>query len=493
MPRSRGIVMALADIDHIFLLMLENRSFDHMLGYLSLDETPHKLAVDGLKSQKAWRDSFANSGDGTPYPVNRLSPRRRETIDDPPHHKATIRAQIDTPPAGPGPVKMGGFVQSYIDSRTKPVGPPGKPKPKPKPKPKRPGDVMGYYDAEGVPAFDFLARNFCVCDRWFTPLPLGTQANRLMAMAGESAIVDNMGLGSFPDQELVYTWLDNKVPWRVYTWGGFVPFFTIMKRYRGRIAGSILRDGEFRRYSRFAGHWRDMSKPFPSVIFIEPEYSDGPGFRANDDHPPTGVAGGQALIADIYNILISNPARWAKTLLIITYDEHGGFFDHVPPLAVQATAGGEPFSTTGPRVPALLVSPHVARGQVFSEPLDHTSFLQLLCDRFAPGTAYSKPVSERQKSLGRIANGLKPPRADKAQPIKLAEPAPAGIATHEWISGRKPGLRAPATPNGVALDRAVRDLLREYPELTKLSETGEMTAYVAMVPPPKVESVDHIE
>jgi phospholipase C len=165
----------------------------------------------------------------------------------------------------------------------------------------------------------------------------------------------------------------------------------------------------------------------------------------------------------------------------------------VPPLAIKATAGGEPFVTTGPRVPALLVSPHVARGQVFSEPLDHTSFLQMLCDRFAPGSSYSQPVSERQKSLGRIANALKPPRSDQAQPIKLAEPEAFGIATHEWISGRRPRLRAPATPNGVALDRAVRDLLHEYPELTRHPDTGEMTAYVATVAPPTLENADHIE
>ncbi|HMG47081.1 MAG TPA: alkaline phosphatase family protein [Allosphingosinicella sp.] len=486
--------MALKDIDHIIFVMLENRSFDHMLGYLSLDETAGPIAVDGLRSGKAWRDSFANSGDGTLYRVNRLSPTRKEKVDDPPHNKAAIRAQIDTAPAGPGPMRMGGFVQSYIDSRTKAVDAKTG-KPKPKPKPKRPGDVMGYYDAEGVPAFDFLARHFCVCDRWFTPLPLGTQANRLMAMGGESSIVDNKGIGKFPDQTLVYSWLDDrKIPWRVYTWGGFVPFFTLMKRYRGRIALSmLLGDGEFRGYSRLVKHWQDNSKPFPSVAFIEPEYSDGPGSRANDDHPPTGVAGGQALLADIYNILISNPVRWAKTLLIVTYDEHGGFFDHVPPVSLAATAGGEPFTTTGPRVPALLVSPQVGQGQIYSEPLDHTSVLQLLCDRFAGGAPYSQAVSDRQKVLtGRIAGALQPARAGPWPPLEVTGTKAFKSAVRAQLAGKaQPG--APSTPNGVALDRAVRELFQEHPDLALHPDLGEMAAYVATTNPPKLEVADHIE
>jgi phospholipase C len=488
--------MTLDKIDHIVFLMLENRSFDHMLGYLSLDETPKPMAaLDGLRSSKAWRDSFANKGDDTLYRIKRLGSNRSE-IDDPPHGKARILQQIDTPPAGPGPTHMGGFVQAYIDSRTKAVDKKTG-KPKPRPKPKRPGDVMGYYDSDGVPTYDFLARNFCVCERWFASLPLGTQANRLMAMGGESSITDNKGIGNFPNQKLVYDWLDdNKIKWRTYTWGGFVPFFTLMKRYRGRIAGSILTgDGEFRPYTRFRKHWQDndKSKKFPSVVFIEPEYEDAPGPRSNDDHPPAGVAGGQALVADIYNTLISNPERWEKTLLIVTYDEHGGFFDHVAPPRIDSIAGGETFPTTGPRVPALLVSPCVGKGSIFSEELDHTSFLQLLSDRFTPKSDYSRPVADRQKLIkGRIANALGEPRKEAWRPIRPVETKSLGGAAPDWIS-RKLKLRAPATRNGVALDKALRDMFTEYPKLAEHPDAGEMTLYVAITEPPSVERDDYIE
>jgi phospholipase C len=481
--------MALGDIEHIFLVMLENRSFDHMLGYLSLDETSPRLPVDGLLSSKAWRDSHANIGDGKPFPVARLATKPKpKKLGDPPHNKAWIAAQLDGAPAGPGPTGMGGFVQAYIDSRVKHVDKHGKPDPRPKPK--RPGDVMGYYDAELLPTFDFLARNYCVCDRWFASLPLGTQANRLMCMAGESTLVDNAGLSTFPDQSLVYSWLDGKVPWRVYTWGGFVPFFTLMKRYRGRIAKSMLTgEGEFRRYSRLARHWADK-KPFPAVTFIEPEYSDGPGFRANDDHPPTGVAGGQALVAEIYNTLISNPERWAKTLMIVTYDEHGGFFDHVPPPALPDKAGGVDFATTGPRVPALLVSPHVGKGQVYSEPLDHTSFLQLLADRFTAGTPYSARVARRQKSLtGRIADALGPVRTETPKKMRAVETKSLEAAA---LLPARVQVRAPNTPNGLALDKAVRELLAENPRLAAHPDYGEMTSYVATIKAPTIEQPDYI-
>jgi phospholipase C len=487
--------MALQDIDHIVFVMLENRSFDHMLGYLSLDETPNPIGVDGLKSDRAWRRSWANSGDGIAYEVNRIGPGRKQKIKDPPHGSNAVKQQIETPTAGGASLRMGGFVQAYIDSRTKHVDKHGRPKPQPKPK--RPGDVMAYYDAEALPAFDFFARNFCVCDRWFTPLPVGTQANRLMAMSGASKIVNNVkSINDFPEQELVYDWLTARdIPWRVYTWGGFVPFFALMKSWRGPIAGSMLTgEGNFRRFSRLEKHWRDMDREFPAVTFIEPEYSDGPGFRPNDDHPPTGAGGGQALLGEVYNILVSNPARWQRTLMIVTYDEHGGFFDHVEPLGIGATIGATHLPTTGPRVPALLVSPHVQARDVYKHDLDHTSFLQLLADRFAGGH-YSPEVTARQAQLsGSIAGALRAPRtgAAAAPPHTPLEIKAFANSTHEWLANGI-SLRTPRTPNAAALDGAVRKMYEEYPRLSGHPDTGEMTLYVQTKKAPDPEKIDHID
>ena len=482
--------MALADIDHIVFVMMENRSFDHMLGYLSLDETDGRIELEGLRSDKAWQDSWINVGDGKPYPLVRLT--GKEKIADPPHGSVRIGEQINRPTANNARPTMGGFVQAYLESRrTNPrTGKPINKKPL-----KHPGHVMGYYDGKAVPTFDFFAKNYCVCDHWFTPLPLGTQANRLMAMAGESGLSDNDTWG-FPDHNLVYDWIDRtlgKDQWRTYTYGGFVPFFTLMKRMRGRIAQGLCGKGPFKRFSLFEQHWK-KDKAMPPVIFLEPEYSDGPGRQPNDDHPPTGVEGGQRLLNRIYQILTSNPQRWAKTLLIVTYDEHGGFFDHVPPPRIPGKGGNKVFETAGPRVPALLVSPHVGPGSVFSEPVDHTSFLQLLDDRFNGGKGYSEAVTKRTSALGgRLANALKPPRpgpAPKLEPVTEVKGITVGRAFQAFAN--REGHWAPDTPNAVAYHRSVRALVREHPEVLEADGTDDLAAFAAS-PEPKSKNLDHIQ
>jgi phospholipase C len=157
--------------------------------------------------------------------------------------------------------------------------------------------------------------------------------------------------------------------------------------------------GSFRRYDKFNEHWQS-NEAIHDVVFIEPKYTDDPIQtlrQPNDDHCPTGVTGGQKFLADIYHTIIGNEHLWKSTMLIVTYDEHGGFFDHVTPPPVQARAGNASFSTTGVRVPAFVISPYVRPGSVFSDLVDSTSILKLLADRYTPGTDYSPAVSARQK------------------------------------------------------------------------------------------------
>jgi phospholipase C len=294
--------------------------------------------------------------------------------------------QINTPCANGGCPELGGFVASYATRN---------------PPPADLSMVMGYYTADALPVYDFFAKNFTVCDSWFAPLPTGTQPNRLMAMAGESAISDNVS-GFLPEQSLAYDWLTTHgASWCVYQSGGFFPFFSLMPKWLPEIVTSLAlplegSGGRFRRYSRFKADWTNSSN-LPRVIFIEPEYTDGPHRVPNDDHPPTGVAPGQAFLADIYQT-ISATARWNETLMIVTYDEHGGFFDHVSPLDISTDVAGYQFQTTGLRVPAFLISPYVVPGGVFSGDLDHTSILQLLADKFNAGGTYSAPVSARTQA-----------------------------------------------------------------------------------------------
>jgi phospholipase C len=103
-------------------------------------------------------------------------------------------------------------------------------------------------------------------------------------------------------------------------------------------------------------------------------------------------------------------------MMIVTYDEHGGFFDHVLPLPIPAVVAGHAIATTGVRVPALVVSPQVAAGSVFTGALDHTSILQLFDDKFSPGAGYSVAVNARQAFLNRLENILVDPPANPRAP-----------------------------------------------------------------------------
>jgi phospholipase C len=478
--------MALNDIEHIVFLMLENRSFDHMLGYLSLEETPDPLPVDGLRSDDAWKDSTANyTRDGTAHPVNPIA--ADEKISDPPHGHELVPAQIATPVGVPGPRRMGGFVQAYIDSRQG------------ESPPRRAGAVMGYYDGNGVWAYDSLARNYCVCDRWFTPLPTGTQPNRLMAMGGDTRIFENSGL-KIPGHDLVYDWLNrNGVDWRVYTWGGYPPFFALMWEWWDDVVASARQ--RFRKFGRLREDWLS-GEAVPSLLFIEPKYSEIPIGPANDDHAPTRITGGQNLVKDLYDILTSNAERWAKTLLIVTYDEHGGFFDHVPPLPIRKQVAEELFETTGPRVPALLISPHVDPGQVFHEPVDHTAFLALLAERFTPGVPYSGAVAERQSSyagFGRLSQALRPSARAGAAPRIDRPLAVSALESLESLTGMEPGRMGPMdeapdadTPTAAAFDRAARRTAEMHPDLLVDPDWDGLARYVATAPPPVVKHEDHI-
>ena len=432
-----------------------------MLGYLSMNGV---LPVNGLKSDAVWQSSFDNGFANKEYKLFPI-PAGATPCSDPQHDRQSIATQIGT--AASGQPSMGGFVESYVKYSD--------------PVPTEPGAVMGYFEAASVPTFDFFAKHYCVCDHWFSSLPLGTQANRLMAMAGESLVLDNAPV-MLPDQDLVYDWLTLKdIPWRAYQSGDFLPFFSLMPSWLPEIASSLTLSQmglgvRFRRYTQFADDWRSVG-PMPKVVFIEPEYTDGPHSEPNDDHAPTGIQPGQEFLADIYNTLISNPSRWATTMLVITYDEHGGFFDHVTPLKVPSSVCGADFITTGVRVPAFVVSPFVGPGSVFSQPLDHTSILQLLDDRFVSGEGYSVAVNERQRYFDRILNVLTPePRS--GLPVQLT------ISTKPKTGAPTIAPTAPHTANAQALHVAAHKIADEHPELLRGPGWEKLNAYLASSPPP---------
>jgi phospholipase C len=435
-------------LEHIVIVLMENRSFDHVLGYLS--RPGGRGDVDGI-GDDAWRAAHANPG-----PLAALTPfaLRTDTIPDPPHERDTIALQIG--PVGT-PDAMRGFVQSYARRQ---------------PPPDDVSLVMGYYLAQDVPMADFFATQYAICDRWFAALPTGTQPNRLMAMSGTTARDGNAPV-LLDDQDLVYDWLTARgIPWRVYHHGA-LPFFALMPKWQPVILRELAIEilglhTRFRRYQHFE---RDVhaDPTFPPVVFIEPEYTDGPHHTPDDDHPPTPIARGQAFLRSIYQALTANPERWAKTLLLITYDEHGGFFDHVPPLALRTEPppghAYPPFDTTGVRVPAFLVSPFVEPGAVVHTPLDHTAILALLGERFDPGATYSPVVDVRQGSLSRLANALT--RTEPRTDIPVPPAMPAAVVPPALRVAlpllRPTALASGAAANAQAFDEAAREMVRRYP------------------------------
>ena len=395
----------LSQFDTILIVMMENRSFDHLLGYLSLPAYGRK-DVDGLKP------AMSNTFNGKKYPVYHLPSAESKLPADPPHErsyittqllgKATANGAIDTPP----PYPMSGFLKSYsqvpnIDVKNSPV-------------------PMGYHVATDLPATDFFATQYCICDRWFAPIPTGTQPNRLMAMSGETLNDVNQKL-ILPRQELVYDWLtERNVRWRVYHQG--IPFFMLMQGWHLK----TLIDSHFRDFDDFQNDVAlESDDTYPQVIFVEPRYADAPHVEApTDDHPPTPIINGQHFLLKIYSDLVGNPDRWSKTIMIVTYDENGGFFDHVSPLPIVTNpptgATYPPFLSTGPRVPGIIISAFVEPGSVYSGDLDHTSILKFIAKKFGNGqyspAVDARPVEDLTGALVRDA-----PRDDPPMPVGIGQ------------------------------------------------------------------------
>jgi phospholipase C len=368
-------------IKRVVVVMLENRSFDHLLGYLSLP--PFGWNVDGIKHDAGWiagASSLYNDGAFAPFP---LTDPYHVIPADPPHEWYNIARQMGHPDET-GRFPMNGFVTNYAGAKGAPAILPADQPP-----------VMGYFSPKQVPVTDFLAQNYAICDRWFSSLPAGTQPNRLMAMAGFTRIAVNQT--PVPKQTLVYDWLNkNSISWRVYHEG--LPFFSLMLEW----VPEILWGTHFRPLKRLLD---DVQKEppgvFPQVIFIEPSYTDAPHHGASrDDHAPSAVKGGQEFLLEVYHALTLQPKIWKSLVTVVTYDEHGGFFDHVSPPSVQTDPPADArytraFSTLGVRVPSMVLSPFVESKTVYSGDLDHTSILKFLAQKFTPGIPYSDEVEKR--------------------------------------------------------------------------------------------------
>jgi phospholipase C len=365
----------LEKVDHIVVLMLENRSFDHMLGYLSLEGA--RGDVDGL------RPEFANEHDGRSHLGSTA------IADDPDHSASSVDLQI-------GGGAMNGFVTSFAGTLSRRGVPEADL-----------GRVMGYYNAADVPVYDHLAREFAVCDRWFSSVPGATWSNRLYAICGRAAgSRDDLphNLPPLYNQPSFVRHLDaHGITWRWYSFEAGTLRFADAHYALGhhdRFAFFSKTNLNWKtRVERVDAHAASFLEDaaggtLPSVAWIDPNFSNyNPvGFQPNDDHAPADIKDGQELVLAVYHALAASP-QWEKTMLVIFYDEHGGFFDHLAP---PGAPDDDPqmFGRYGVRVPALVVSPWVEPGSVSHTIFDHTSLIRTILLRFCPD-ALQEPKRHR--------------------------------------------------------------------------------------------------
>jgi phospholipase C len=426
----------------IFVVLMENRSFDNLLGHWGGSQGPLGV-IDGIKNDPAWLRQVANRYHETAFAPFPLDDPYGAMDADPPHERANIATQLGTLSHDVFP--MSGFVENYASADG------AKCLTKEKPPP-----VMGYFGKDEAPVTNFFAEQFAVCDRWFASLPAGTQPNRLMAMAGFSGIDVNHNLG-IQDQQLVYDWLNQHgISWRVYHQG--IPFFALMPRW----IPHVVAGDSFRLFERFYYDvMEETPDEFPKVVFIEPTYTDAPHILpSSDDHAPSGIKGGQGFLFEVYRALTRSTDLWRSSVMIVTYDEHGGFFDHVsPPLVPTPAPQGAaypPFQSLGVRVPALVISPFVEPMTVHKGRLDHTSILRFLGERFRGGSDYSEAVNARP--VGSVSDVLNCPGGREARSI---DSVTAYLAKDQSNGGFLPGAQ-PSTSMQSAFSQAL-DNIRKHP------------------------------
>jgi len=362
------------DIKHVVVLMLENRSFDSMLGQLY----PSDDTFDGLTGteQNIWHKPGGLQQVVTVWKSPELT-RTAACIPDPdPGELFTdIHMQIqglvaDGQPNN-GSATMGGFVDNYM------------PQPLPDPAidpPPDPGAVMHYFTPDQVPVISQLARAFGVSDRWHASAPCQTWPNRFFAHTGTANGYVNNSPTHFPyTMQTVFNRLeDAKQSWKVY-FHDIPQSATLARLWDNTVTNFRFFDKDFESDAK--------NGRLPAYSFIEPRYFTDPvlGRVPNDQHPPHNIAHGEALIARVYNAVRGGPG-WKNTLLIITYDEHGGCYDHVVPPPATPPGGQTPdrynFDSFGVRVPAVIVSPWVPKGAKIrppgTTPFDHTSIIATL-------------------------------------------------------------------------------------------------------------------
>jgi phospholipase C len=374
-------------IDRIVVVMMENRSFDHMLGWLP--------GADGRQAGLEYADDT-----GAIFPTYRLATGSEGDFTgcghpDPDHSYDGGRIQFND-----------GACDGWL----------------------RAGDsdeyAIGYYTDAELPFFSGAARDWTVCDRWFSSILGPTFPNRFYLHSGQTDRITN-SFGPFDLSDLPTIWdrlSERKVSARYYF--SDAPFLGLWGL-------------KYRSISRHISSFFEACRTgkLPEVSFVEPRFLESSTGLSSDDHPHADVRDGQVFQNAIYAAVTNSPS-WHSTMLVFIYDEWGGFFDHVaPPIAPTSPidqAAGNLDGRLGFRVPAIIVAPFAQRNTVASTTFDHTSVL-----RFIEWRWKLDPLTERSATANNLADVLDFSTRNLTAPSYLFPPGPYGgfcppVAPDKW-------------------------------------------------------------
>ena len=395
---------------HVVVLMMENRSFDHMLGALKATQ-PN---IDGLTGNESNPDTS-----GAQVRVQPLAEYQSQLDPDPNHHFAAVNLQIfnSTQHGPPLPATMQGFIASYFNQQQNTS---------------HSHDILYYFTPDKLPVLTTLATQYAVFNRWFASIPGPTVCNRAFAHYGTS--FGQVSMDIFYEGkafQAIYT--------RLLSAGHTCKLF-----YYDEASSTMEVVNLLQNQPALFGTFPDFltacsQNALPDYCFIEPNYTDHPApdgsgeAIASDQHPDHDVRAGEQFIAQVYDAIRSNPKLWPNTALLLVYDEHGGIYDHVPPpscapdtpfIAQPADTGtldSFSFDRLGIRVPAILISPWVAAGSVINDTFEHACIPATVTEFFQlPDVPRSQRELHASTFLGNLTLGSM--RADDECPTFVIQP-----------------------------------------------------------------------
>ncbi len=505
-------------LDHIVVLMFENRSFDTLLGSLySQSEMPNFEGINGKKLSNTVPSGLLNDAPASVplHVADNMDTPDPNPGEEYPHVNTQLFGKFDpegnkfsdvddmknpfnSPPSISTPT-MDGFVADYISTFKSEM--------KRNPTYKEYAQIMAVYTPDQLPVLSAIARGFAVFDHWFCDVPTQTFANRsFFHAASSSGFVDNLPFGKFSvknDAPTIFERLEEKgVSWKVY----FDP---------EQILPVTALIHASRLYPFFATRFHTLDDFFvdarsgnlPAYSFIEPNMV----YPHTDMHPPimgrlridlhlprqNAILGGEHLLSQVYSAIKNsssdNGSNWSNTFFLITFDEHGGTFDHVPPPSATSPDSSGPgemgfrFDRLGVRVPTIAVSAWIRPGTVISEEFRHTSMIRTLMERWSLGV----PLTERDataRSLFSVSTLDTPVTPDRwpditapeitfghevlsalELPMSLMEREMAGEAL--YFEGKLSSMNPAADPNSIRHRDAHDHMLRLrdtwFPQIAK--------------------------